>query len=213
MIKDKKLITIVGCGPGDKRFITQIGLLRIKEAEVIIGSKRLLDMFNELSVEHIEIGRDYNALANNILNMKESKIAILVSGDPGFFSLAKILVKKIGMTNCEVMPGISSVQLAFARIGENWNDAKFMSLHGRDEELDNFVEVVKHNDKVAVLTDEKNNPANIAKVLDKNKLTDIKAYVFENLSLENERIHHFDIKEMCDVNITGMNIVILLKGG
>ncbi len=207
----KRNLTIVGCGPGDKDFITRTALTRINEADVVIGSQRLLEMFKDVSAEKVNIGSNYNELTKNILSMKEKKITVLVSGDPGFFSLAKILVRKIGIDNCEIIPGISSVQLAFARIGENWNDAKFLSLHGRDQELINLVEAVLQNDKVAILTDEKNNPSVIANVLAKNNITNRKAFIFENVSLDHEKIHTLNIKSMCDVKTGGMNIVILLK--
>ncbi|MGR3177638.1 MAG: precorrin-6y C5,15-methyltransferase (decarboxylating) subunit CbiE [Candidatus Anammoxibacter sp.] len=205
------MITIVGCGPGHKGYITQIGLEKIEGAEVLVGSKRLLGMFPEIKAERILLGKDYKSLADKINGLKKSNVAILVSGDPGFFSLAKILIKRFGIDNCAVIPGISSVQLAFARIGENWNDARFISLHGRDEELDNLIQTIKQNEKVAVLTDENNNPSKIAKLLVHNKITDRKAYIFENLTLENEFIHKLDIKSMCEVDVKGMNIVVFIK--
>lgn len=204
------MITIVGCGPGHKSYITQIGIEKINESDALIGSKRLLELFPEIKAERILPGKDYQSLADKIRNLKKRKIVILVSGDPGFFSLAKILIKKIGIENCEVIPGISSVQLAFARIGENWNDARFVSLHGRDEELNNLAQVIKHNGKVAVLTDDINSPSKIAKILIENKISERNAYIFENLTLKNEVVHKLDIRSMCDVDIKGMNIVIFI---
>lgn len=209
--KMQKMITIVGCGPGHKSYINQIGIAKIKESEMLIGSKRLLETFKEIKVERILLGKDYQSLVNKIYSLKKRKIVILVSGDPGFFSLAKILIKKLGIENCEVIPGISSVQLAFARIGENWNDARFISLHGRSEEMNDLAQAVKQHDKVAVLTDDNNNPSKIAKLLVKNKITEGNGFVFENLSLENETIHKLDIRSMCDTDIKGMNIVIFMK--
>lgn len=206
-----KMITIVGCGPGQKNFITQIGLKRISDSDVLIGSKRLLGLFPETKADRMEIGSDYQLLVNKILDLQKGKIVILVSGDPGFFSLAKILTKKIGIDNCEVIPGISSVQIAFARIGENWNDARFISLHGRDEELNELAQVIRQNKKVAVLTDDNNNPSKIAKFLIQNSIAEGNAYIFENLTLENEAIHKLDIKSMCDAKTTGMNVVVFIK--
>ena len=205
------MITIVGCGPGHKGYITQIGLEKIEVADVLVGSKRLLDMFPEIRAERILLGKDYQSLANKICGLEKDNVVILVSGDPGFFSLAKILIKRFGIDNCAVIPGISSVQLAFARIGENWNDAMFVSLHGRNEELDNLIQTIEQNDKVAVLTDDDNNPSIIAKQLVKNKITDRNAYIFENLTLENECIQKLDIESMCNVDVKGMNIVVFIK--
>lgn len=206
-----KIVSIIGCGPGHKDFITQIGLKRIKESEVIIGSKRLLAIFQDAKAEQMEIGSDYQLLINKILNLQRKKSVILVSGDPGFFSLAKILIKKLGLENCEVIPGISSIQIAFARIGESWNDARFISLHGRDEKLNEVAQLIKHNAKVAVLTDDNNNPSKIAEFLVKSNIVDRYAYIFENLTSEDETIRKLDIESMCGVNVKGMNVVIFIK--
>ena len=211
-IQNNKNITIVGCGPGHKSFVTQIGLEKIADAEIIIGSKRLLSIFPDAKARQIILGRDYNALAQDIIKLalECSKIVILVSGDPGFFSLAKILTKKIGLNSCNVIPGISSVQLAFARIGESWSDAQFRTLHGRAGELNNLKQTIKEHNKVAVLTDDTNTPARIADTLLQNNITNRTAYVFENLSSDNESIQKFSIESLSKADIKGMNIVIFM---
>ena len=206
-----KIVSIIGCGPGHKDFITQIGLKKIRESEIIIGSKRLLAIFQDVKAEQMEIGSDYQLLINKILNLQIKKIVILVSGDPGFFSLSKILVKKLGVENCEVIPGISSIQIAFARIGESWNDAQFISLHGRNEKLNELAILIKNNNKVAVLTDDNNNPSNIAEFLVNNNIVNRNAYIFENLTSEDETISKLDIESMRNVNVKGMNVVIFIK--
>lgn len=207
---DKRII-IVGCGPGAKDYITQRGIEKIKKADVLVGSKRLMDLFPEVKAERILLGKDYKQLPSKLLNLKDKLIAVLVSGDPGFFSLSRIIVRDIGIENCEVIPGISSAQLAFARIGEDWDDARFISLHGRDNELDDLVQIVKNNDKVAVLTDMINNPSMIGNVLLKNGVVDRRVFVLENLSLEDEAVHKLDINSMCGLDISKINIVIFLK--
>ena len=211
-IQDKKKITIVGCGPGHKSLITQIGLEKIADAEILIGSKRLLDIFPDTKAKQLLLGSDYNALVQEIarLALECSKIVILVSGDPGFFSLAKILTRKLGINNCNVIPGISSVQLAFARIGESWSDAQFMTLHGRAGELDNLVHTIEKNSKIAVLTDGTNNPAMIANALLQKNITNHTAYLFENLSSDKESIQEFTIESLSKADIREMNIVIFM---
>ncbi len=206
-----KSITIVGCGPGNRKYLTQIAFEKVNEADLLIGSKRLLAIFPESEAEQLPVERDYALLAEKIKSSQKKRIVILVSGDPGFFSLAKLLVKKLGPENCNVIPGISSSQLAFARIGENWNDAKFFSLHGRDKELDDLANVIRDNNKIAILTDDINNPAKIAGIIELNCIAVRKAYVFENLSMENEAVHEYDLQSMSKADIKGMNIVIILK--
>src|SRR5207244_312411 len=61
----------------------------------------------------------------------EHNVAILASGDPLFFGVGALVVKKIGAAHVEILPAPSSVQLAFARVGVKWDDAAVVSLPGR----------------------------------------------------------------------------------
>ena len=133
-----------------------------------------------------------------------------MSGDPGFFSYAKLIIDKIDIENCEVIPGISSVQMAFAKIGRSWNDACFMSLHGRTAKLASVVKKIMENDKVAVLTDNSNNVKLIARKLLEAGLKERKIYICENLSLDEERIRKFDVSSILKIQVRDLNVIIFL---
>ena len=176
-------ITIVGCGPGSKKYITGYAKQRIKKADAIIGSRRLLELFSDVEAEKFTINKNYKLLITRIVSLSRSNnVVVLVSGDPGFFSYAKLIIDKVGVENCEVIPGISSVQLAFAAIGKTWNDACFVSLHGRKAEISTLIKKVKGHSKVAVLTDNTNNLKLITNGLLNEGLKDRKIYICENLS-------------------------------
>jgi len=190
-------VTIVGCGPGSKKYLTGYALQQINNAEVLIGSRRLLSLFPDADADTFMLNNNYKLLISRIVSLsKRRKIAVLVSGDTGFFSYAKLIIDKIGIENCEVIPGISSVQLAFAKIGRTWNDACFMSLHGRTGKLASVVKKIMENEKVAVLTDNSNNVKLIARKLLDAGLKDRKIYVCENLSLEKERIRKKEFENL-----------------
>jgi precorrin-6y C5,15-methyltransferase (decarboxylating) CbiE subunit len=133
-----------------------------------------------------------------------------VSGDPGFFSYSKLIVDKLGVEKCEVIPGISSIQMAFAKIGRTWNDACFMSLHGRSGKLASVVKKITDNEKVAVLTDNSNNVKLIAKKLLETGVKERKIFVCENLSLEEERIREFDVSSILKIRVSDLNVIIFL---
>lgn len=87
----------------------------------------------------------------------------MVSGDPGYYSLLPWLKKRFAGNPIEVIPGISSVQSAFALITEPWQGALWLSFHGRipdDEQLR-----YEKGKKMAFLTDHEHNPSYIAKYL------------------------------------------------
>lgn len=204
-------VAIIGCGPGSLGHITLRALKRIQEADVLVGSRRLLSLFPEVKAEKLLLGKNYRALLNKITSLSVKKrVTVLVSGDPGFFSYARLVVSRLGKENCEIVPGISSVQLAFAAIGKPWNDAYFYSLHGRRAELEGLVEVVKSHEKVAVLNDGEVSPRLLSHTLLRGGVKGRKIYLCENLSLENERIREFDLPSLGKVDTEGMNVVIFL---
>ena len=209
--KIENKITIVGCGPGSKKYLTGYALQQINNADVLIGSKRLLSLFSDADVDTYVLNKNYKLLITRIVALRKSKrVVVLVSGDPGFFSYGKLIINKVGIENCEVIPGISSVQLAFAKIGRSWNDACFMSLHGRTGRLASVIKNIKDNDKVAVLTDNSNNVKDIARKLLEEGLKDRKIFVCENLSLAQERIREFDVASILKIRVSDLNVIIIL---
>ncbi len=209
--KIENKITIVGCGPGSKKYLTGYALQQINNADVLIGSRRLLSLFPEADADTYILNKNYKLLITRIVSLSKSKrVVVLVSGDPGFFSYGKLVINKIGIENCEVIPGISSVQLAFAKIGRTWNDVCFVSLHGRTSRFASVIKSVRENDKVAVLTDNSNNVRVIAKKLLEEGLKDRKIFVCENLSLENEKIREFDITSTLKIRAGDLNVIIIL---
>ena len=204
-------IAIVGCGPGSKKYITGYAMQNIKRANALIGSRRLLDLFPDIKADKYVLNKNYKLLLARIISLsKRNKVIVLVSGDPGFFSYAKLIIDKIGIENCEVIPGISSVQLAFASIGKTWNDACFVSMHGRKVEISDLIKKVKTHGKVAVLTDKANNLKLIANGLLDEGLKDRKIYVCENLSLDKERIRMFDVSSVQKARVSELNVIIIL---
>ncbi|OHC12238.1 MAG: precorrin-6y C5,15-methyltransferase (decarboxylating) subunit CbiE, partial [Planctomycetes bacterium RIFOXYD12_FULL_42_12] len=123
----------------------------------------------------------------------------------------KLIVKKLGREFCTIIPGISSIQFAFAAIGESWDDACFISLHGRDAEYAQLMKNVREHSKVGILTDHKNTPAVIARQLLAGGIRDRQMFICENLSLPEERILETDLASAVNINTNGAIVVIIKK--
>ena len=124
----------------------------VAEAEALVGSRRLLDLFADGGrQERTAVEGDVAAALAAIETHRAAgrRVAVLVSGDPGLFSLARCVAERFGRANCRFLPGISSVQLAFARLGLDWSDARILSAHARAPQAD--VEELRRCDKLAVL--------------------------------------------------------------
>ena len=117
----------------------------------------------------------------------------------------------MGSESCLIIPGISSVQLAFAAIGESWDDASFISLHGRNTGYEQLINKVRAYDKVGILTDKINTPAVIASSLLKHGIRDRVMYVCENLSLPGERVREINLASAVNIITSGTIVVIIKK--
>ncbi len=207
-------VAIIGCGPGDMSHLTLGALKRIQAADVVVGSRRLLNLFPEVKAEKFVLGKNYRTLLTKIERLSaRKKVVVLVSGDPGFFSYARLVITRLGKENCDVIPGISSVQLAFASVGLHWCDAYFMSLHGRKSELNNLVEAIKTHDKVAVLNDTSMSPKIVCTALKKGGVKGKRIYLCENLSMKNENVKEYDLTSFSKADSKNMNVMIFLSEG
>ena len=133
----QKKIIIVGCGPGGEEYITPAARAAAVKAEVLIVSQRLKDLFPECPAERIDSGTDVPGILDVIASRRDAgrQVVLLATGDPGIASLAQPVIRRFGRENCEVIPGISSIQVAFARFGLGWQDARIVTAHHRNPQV------------------------------------------------------------------------------
>lgn len=202
-------IDVLGLGPGNRNYILPEVEKRIKSADLVVGGKRNIEGIADL-VEGKELAYIDRHLKELVVSMKdkmdEKKIAVVLSGDTGFYSMLGYLRKNFHLSELDVVPGISSMQYFFARIGEQWHDAVIKSVHGRDFD---YIEALKITGKVGLLTDTINTPQVIAeKVYDAG----INATVFvgENLSYPDECITEGKAQEIKEIQKEfDLNVVII----
>ena len=174
------------------------GLRLIEEAAVLVGSERaLLDFAHEGQTTYTVTGK-LSALVTWIKERPaEQDVVVLVSGDTGYYSLLPYLKRNVTENPIEVVPGISSMTFAFARINDVWQDADLLSFHGRvppEEAL-----VYAPNRKLGFLTDKTYNGAAIARVLREHGWpSDCRIVGCERLSYDDEHIEEFSLETMAN---------------
>ena len=158
----------------------------IEASENVLAFSRISSSLKDIRGDIVEI----NKVDEIIPYIEGSKdVLILASGDPCFFGLLEYLKKK-GIAIKKVLPGLSSFQYMMARLNKSWQDAVFISLHGRDGDLS---KVKKHKLSI-LLTDRENSPSNIAKELGNMGMKG-KVYIGYNLSYDDEKIIKKEIGE------------------
>ncbi|WP_153723110.1 precorrin-6y C5,15-methyltransferase (decarboxylating) subunit CbiE [Sporosarcina cascadiensis] len=175
----------------------------INECDVLVGGERHLQFLPSFEKEKKVIKGGLSALTAE-LQEETRNVVILVSGDPLFYGLGGVLAKKLPL---EIYPYTSSIQLAFSKMQESWQDAYIVSLHGRS--IKGFAQKIDGRKKIAVLTDETNSPQAIAAYLKSFNMTEYDAFVAENLEGENERCRFLSLDEMEQTSFSTLNVVIL----
>lgn len=199
---------IIGAGPGTNDYLLPIAKRKIEEADTLIGSSRLLNLFSGLKKEKITLNGNFSQAVSYIKKYKSKrKIVVLVSGDPGIHSFSEKLSRELGKNNFTVVPGISTMQIAFARIAETWQDAKIVSLHGRKTR--NLAQEIKLHNKVFLFTDENFPPHKIAKCLLSAGIENRRAVVSENLSYPDEKILDTDLAHLSKERKFGLCALII----
>jgi precorrin-6B C5,15-methyltransferase / cobalt-precorrin-6B C5,C15-methyltransferase len=212
------VIAVVGIGLDGKQGLTQTVQEIIEQATVLAGSKRHLGYFVEHPAKKLNLANfntDLEAIAQ--LKSDNHSVVILTSGDPLFFGLGRLLLAKFKAEEIEFHPHVSSIQLAFNRLKIPWQDANLISVHGRS--TDALVKLFKQGkDKIALLTDGKNNPAAIARLFLALELpVNYSFYICENLGDVTEKISHFapeqitKLSNLDEPDFSALNVLILVR--
>ncbi|PSF35431.1 cobalamin biosynthesis bifunctional protein CbiET [Aphanothece hegewaldii CCALA 016] len=209
------MIDVVGIGLNGVLGLTETIRKVVEQATILVGSDRHLSYFPEHLAKKIVL----NDIQQTLIEVYEQlqnkeKIVILVSGDPLFFGLGRLLLEKFPADILQFHPHLNSVQLAFNRIKIPWQDAHIVSVHGRNlDELNKLLQ--KGVEKIAILTDSVNNPAAIAQYyLSLDIPTQYNFWVCENLEYETEKVNYFlpqELKKLSKNSFASLNILILLR--
>jgi precorrin-6Y C5,15-methyltransferase (decarboxylating) len=203
-------VYIIGVAPGGVSSLRPEARRLVDRADLVFGGSRLLDMFPSLPGEKITITKDLTRVTDTIKsNLGRKRIVVLASGDPNFYGIASYLTAKLGRDIVEVMPNVSAMQIAFARIKESWEDAALVSVHGRP--IEDIVSTVRSNHKIGIFTDDEHTPGEIARVLLENRVTGYQAYVCQNLGEKDEAVIKTDLRGLRERNFAPLSTVILLK--
>ncbi len=206
-------INIIGIGLDGISGLNESVRKIVERATLLVGSDRHLRYFPNHSAETIVLGDVIEIIAEirQHLDIPNSCIVVLASGDPLFFGLGRLLVAHFPAENLRFYPHLSCVQLAFSRIKIPWQDAKIISVHGRS--MDNLVQALQEGvEKIAVLTDHNHTPRAIASLLLALDLpTKYQFWVCENVGSQDERVQQWSIDKLQQEIFAPLNLVVLLR--
>jgi precorrin-6B C5,15-methyltransferase / cobalt-precorrin-6B C5,C15-methyltransferase len=206
------ILTVIGIGQDGPAGLSAEAHGHVEGAKVLAGGRRQLDFFPAWQGEKIELNGDVAAFVAVIeRRYRRQKTVVLASGDPLFYGIGRALLEAIPKDDLLFVPHVGSIQLAFARVKEPWQDAHVISVHGRP--LQALVPVIQAREaKIAVLTDATNHSAAIADLLRRQGAAqDYALWVCENLGGSDERVNRFSPADLREEVFSPLNVVVLLR--
>ena len=201
---------IVGVGSDGMSGLTSRERQALAESEAIIGQNQVLAQLGATSAEQVPLDPDLSAAGREIASrVNRQRLAFVVSGDPLFYGLAGWLFDTFGKDRFEVLPHVSSMQTAFARIKESWEDAYLSNL--QSQPLPTVIERMRQARTVGLFTTPEVGPAAIARALLARGITGYRAHVCENLGTPRERLTQGTLDEIAYLDFDPLNILILCK--
>lgn len=207
-------VYVVGVGPGAPDLLTPAAWRIIRGAKVLVGGERVLKSIEGgPDGERYFITRKWRELLPTVLaRSREVPVVVLVSGDPGLFSFLGTLRRVCSDLPVTVVPGISAAALAFARLGIGYEDAAFISLHGRQENATALLDAVRRTAKVLVFTGPEYPPQQVGALLTVNGFGERQVHVFSNLSLPEEKSFMGKARELAVASTPFPNAVVVVLG-
>jgi precorrin-6y C5,15-methyltransferase (decarboxylating) CbiE subunit len=201
-------IIICGCGSGSLDYLTLAVHREVAGAAVLVGAKRLLDLFPASMADKIVVGADIDGILRIIESCwQRQQVVVLVTGDPGISSLAQPVINRFGREACFLIPGISSVQVAFARLGLDWTDARIIDAHGKNPEYD--PDELEKEKKLAILGGRQEASAWVQACC-RRWGDDYRLFCCENLSLPGERISEVTPEDLDDMVLSSLTVFLLI---
>jgi precorrin-6Y C5,15-methyltransferase (decarboxylating) len=210
MNTDPPKIYVVGVGSDGLAGLTSRARDVVAGAEMLVGSDAALRLLPEVNAERVRIGSDLGDVTERLrTNFGQRRIVVVATGDPLFYGVARYLCDRLGKERFEVLPHVSSMQLAFARVKETWEEAYLTDLSVRS--LDDVLDRIRGAETVGLFTSETYHPARVARELLVRGLDYFRAYVCENLGGKDERITQGELSEIQGMTFDPLNVMILKR--
>lgn len=214
MMKMTGKIYIIGIGPGSSEYLTKKAIDTVKTSDYTVGSTRAIELFGDVqNTIPFNVKELLDTLEKGVeLAVDGNIVSILSTGDPGFSGVLNTVLrisdeKNFPKENIEVIPGISSLQLAAAKCYIQWDNANVMTFHGR-ENIEDILPVI-NNGKITIALPSRKVKDMAQFLLDNGIEADRKVTVCERLSYPDEKIVSATLDDIAHSEFTYMCIIVI----
>ena len=203
-------VTVVGLGLG-RADLSPRAATAVEAAQVLAGGERLLAWFPEHSGPRLLLKFNLADWLEQVAAAagQGQRVAVLASGDPGFYGVAAKVSARLGREAVTVLPNVTAMQAACARLGLAWQAARAVSLHGREDQGPLW-QALGEADLVVVYTDPRHGPAWLAGLLmERGQAAWWRLGVAQDLGAAEERVSWHPPEEAVGQSFSDLNVVVL----
>lgn len=198
-------IKILACGLGAKG-MSLAAKEALEDASLVFGAPRLLETYaSDKETYPLYLGQEIKEKLNE-LDSVMPKIAILVSGDSGFYSATKSICKHLSAYEVEVYPGISSVAGLSALLQKPWQEWKLHSLHGRSAAA---VDIIRREVYSFFLLGDAASKAELKEQILQFGFGELTAHLGQNIGLPEESIQSADLKDLALAESASLSVLLV----
>jgi precorrin-6B C5,15-methyltransferase / cobalt-precorrin-6B C5,C15-methyltransferase len=203
-------LVIVGIGDDGMAGLTEAARRVLAGADLILGAPSTLQLIDGVPARKVPLDPDMPSVLRQVREAMTHHAPVLVSsGDPLFYGVARYLCDRLGKDQFEVVPHVSSMQLAFARVKESWEDAYLTSLAGRP--LEAIVDRIRTAEKVGLFSSDDLPPSRLAEALLDRGIDYFRAYVCEHLGSPDERVTQAELADLVAMDFDPLHVLILMR--
>lgn len=201
-------VTLIGMGSGQPENLTLQGLAALRQADLILGARRLLAVLPAGCTENRAAAYRPDEVAELLQTSGAENAVLVYSGDTGFYSGASAMIEKLEAlgVRARVLPGLSSIQLLAAALGRPWQGWNLVSAHGRI--CDPVAECMQGR-PTFFLTGGSEDPATLCAQLAAEGFGDVQAVVGQCLGTPEEKIFRGSVKELAAGRFNSLSVLLV----
>ena len=205
---DKMNVTLIGMGSGQPENLTLQGLAALRQADLILGARRLLAVLPAGCTENRAAAYRPDEVAELLQTSGAENAVLVYSGDTGFYSGASSMMEKLEAlgVRARVLPGLSSIQLLAAALGRPWQGWNLVSAHGRT--CDPVAECMQGR-PTFFLTGGSEDPATLCAQLEAEGFGDMQAVVGQCLGTPEEKLFRGSVKELAAGRFNSLSVLLV----
>ena len=201
-------VTLIGMGSGQPENLTLQGLAALRQADLILGARRLLAVLPAGCTENRAAAYRPDEVAELLQTSGAENAVLVYSGDTGFYSGASSMMEKLEAlgVRARVLPGLSSIQLLAAALGRPWQGWNLVSAHGRT--CDPVAECMQGR-PTFFLTGGSEDPATLCAQLAAEGFGDVQGVVGQCLGTPEEKLFRGSVKELAAGRFNSLSVLLV----